>query len=56
MAKTKSGIESPAGYNGIKPGTTSAPVKHYPSTTAMGSKSAKVVEGPAKDACYNGKK
>lgn len=53
MAKTKSGIESPADYNGKSPSSISAPVKTYPASSKIGKgadKSGKgggCIEGPA---------
>lgn len=47
---TKSGIESPAGYNSKAPSSLEAPTKIYPSSSSLGkgaSKSGGMIEGPA---------
>ena len=50
---TKSGIQSPAGYNGKTPSSISAPVKVYPASSKIGSgadksgKGGSMIEGPA---------
>lgn len=47
--KTKSGIESPAGYNGKTPGNLKAPTKVYPGSHSLGKGSGKIIEGPRSD-------
>ncbi len=51
--ETKSGIESPAGYNGKAPKSLGVPVKEYPDSSKIGRTHVKVIEGPAQGANYN---
>ena len=47
---TKSGISSPAGYNGKAPSSLEAPTKIYPGSNSLGkgaSKDGGMIEGPA---------
>jgi hypothetical protein len=52
---SKSGIAGPAGYNGKAPSSIAAPVKKYPGSSKLANSGGGVIEGPADDACYNGK-
>ncbi len=48
--ETKSGICSPANYNGKAPASIAAPVKIYPGSNSLGkgaSKTGGMIEGPA---------
>jgi hypothetical protein len=50
MPDTKSGICTPAGYNGKEPKSIDAPVKSYPGSGSIGKGSSKtggMIEGPA---------
>lgn len=50
MAETKSGIETPAEYNGKKPSSIDAPVKEYPASSKLGKgSSGPSISSPCED-------